>query len=442
MNQEKPHVLMLTSSFPNSPGNETCGYIRDFARRLATDFNVNVLAPRDSQSIAWPDDSFTLVRSRSLLPERFDPFQATADFNCLRTGSVSLKFAAAVSFASYCSEAMRLARYADVIVSHWMMPCGLAGALIHRLLGKPHIVIEHSGALHTLAQMRSGRRLARFIVNGSNRIVTVSRDLQHKLIALCPNAKDKADVIPMGIHADTDLMKANPPSCRGGHRSLPQTENDLLMESRVPQSRADTEARPYMEKTILFIGRLTEVKGVDVLLRAVQGIEGVQVLIAGDGDRRTMLEPLAQQPGINVRFLGQIEAGRRDELLAACDMVVIPSRVLAGGRTEGMPVVALEAMAAGRAVIASRTGGLGELITDGHNGLLVDPGDARQLAERIHLVLSDATRREHLEQNARRTAIEYSWTRIGARYSELIKDCLRNDAITTDQHVGAGSAAC
>src|SRR6185503_1943956 len=102
----RPRLLMLTSSFPNGPGDETCGYIRDFARSLADDFAVEVLAPRDQQAVTWPVDSFTLARSRSILPERFDPFQATADFNRLQTGGVIVKMAAAISFASYCRAAM------------------------------------------------------------------------------------------------------------------------------------------------------------------------------------------------------------------------------------------------------------------------------------------------------------------------------------------------
>ena len=401
---------MLTSSFPNGPGDETCGYIRDFARSLADEFAVEVLAPRDQQSVAWPVDSFTLARSRSIVPGRFDPLQATADFNRLHAGGVAAKMGAAISLASYWKAALRRAHSADVVVSHWMMPCGLVGASLQRLLGRPHLMIEHSGALHLLAGMRGGSNLARFIVNGSARVVTVSRDLQRKLIALCPAAETKSDVIPMGICLDAEA-KAAP-------------------------------CRDKRTKTILFIGRLTEVKGVDVLLRAMRAVADAQVVIAGAGPQRAKLEALAQRLKVNARFLGQVEAARRDQLFAACDAVVISSRVLAGGRTEGMPVVCLEAMAAGRAVIASRTGGLAELIVDGHNGLLVEPDDPVRLAERIGLVLRDAGCRQSLEQNARRTALEYSWARVGARYSELIKDCLRNDVITTNQYLGAGRAAC
>jgi colanic acid/amylovoran biosynthesis glycosyltransferase len=121
--------------------------------------------------------------------------------------------------------------------------------------------------------------------------------------------------------------------------------------------------------TILFIDRLTEVKGVDVLVRAMLRIGSARLVVAGDGDQRRALEALARKLSIDAVFLGQVDASERDQLLAQSKVVVVPSRVLQSGRTEGTPVVCLEAMAAGRPVIAARVGGLAEIIVDGHNGL-------------------------------------------------------------------------
>src|SRR6266550_4546369 len=79
----KPTLLLLTSSFPSSPDDETCGYVRDFSRSLAAEFNVTVLAPPDRRAVRWPSDSFKLIRSRSVLPFLRDPFQAGDDLNDL-----------------------------------------------------------------------------------------------------------------------------------------------------------------------------------------------------------------------------------------------------------------------------------------------------------------------------------------------------------------------
>jgi glycosyltransferase involved in cell wall biosynthesis len=111
-------------------------------------------------------------------------------------------------------------------------------------------------------------------------------------------------------------------------------------------------------------------------------------------------------------------------------VVVIPSRALPNGRTEGTPVVCLEAMAAGRAVIASRVGGLAEAIVDGQNGLLFEPGDHRLLRHKLLLVLGNAELQHKLAENARRSAAAYDWKRIRARYGTIIDSVLRkNDAI-------------
>ena len=389
----------MTSSFPARAGDETCGYIRDFARSVSTDFNVKVLAPADRNAEAWPEDIFSLARSSSWLPERADPFQASADFNSLRSQKLSVKVASVISLASFFKDAIKLASRADVICSHWLVPSGLIGALLSRVLNKPHIAIEHSGALHLLAGMRGGARPARFITGGCHRVVTVSEDLKRKLLALCPDAIGKVEVIPMGVQ----------------------------------QCEAAEDTRSESEKTILFIGRLTEIKGVDVLLKAMREIYGAQLLIAGEGEQRNRLERLAQSLSVNAKFLGQIDATSRDRLLSSCAAMVIPSRVLADGRTEGTPVVCLEAMAAGLPVVASGVGGLAEVIVDGHNGLLFESGNHAMLAEKLKLVSSDAALRRKIARNARMTALDYSWPRIGARFSEIIKGTLANDSTNYDQ---------
>jgi glycosyltransferase involved in cell wall biosynthesis len=395
---------MLTSSFPSAPADETCGYIRDFARTISSEFDVRVLAPADSRASAWPDDSFSVARSSSWLPRRLDPFQATVDFNELLSGSARIKMASAVSLAAFFNGAIKHALRADVICSHWLAPSGVAGALLSLMTGKPHIAVEHSGALHLLARMRGGRRLTRFIARGSHRIVTVSEGLKHKLIGLCPEAHNKVEVIPMGI------VESVTRSTR------------LLSPQRLAAIPTCDDAN--RTPTVLFIGRLSKIKGVGVLIRALEGIENVRLIVAGDGDERRELEELARTLSISARFVGAVGAVERDELLSSCDAVVIPSLVMPCGRTEGTPVVCIEAMAAGRPVIASRAGGLAEIIADGDNGLLFDAGDHNSLREKLKLIINDASLRRRLSRNGLQTATGYHWSKIGERFSRIIKESL------------------
>jgi glycosyltransferase involved in cell wall biosynthesis len=243
-----------------------------------------------------------------------------------------------------------------------------------------------------LARARGGRRLARFIARGSHRIVTVSEGLKSKLVSLCPEAQSKVEVIPMGI-LPTLFCSIRPGSAE-----------------RLP--------------IVLFVGRLSKIKGVDVLIRAMHGIERAQLVVAGDGQARTELEELARKLSVKARFLGQVGAAERDRLLCSCEVVVIPSMILPCGRTEGTPVVCLEAMAAGRPIVASRAGGLAEIIRDGENGMLFDAGDHNALREKLKLIIDDALLRERLSLSGLQTATAFQWSSIGERFAAIIKESL------------------
>lgn len=146
------------------------------------------------------------------------------------------------------------------------------------------------------------------------------------------------------------------------------------------------------EFVLLTLAQLMHRKGIDVLLRAVQRLNdpGLVCLIAGDGPEKAALQQLAVELGIagQVRFLGRRnDAG---DLLAACDVFCLASRA------EGMGVAALEALGAARPVVASRVGGLGELIVEGRSGLLVPPESVEALANALTRLRGDESLCERL----------------------------------------------
>lgn len=138
---------------------------------------------------------------------------------------------------------------------------------------------------------------------------------------------------------------------------------------------------------LLAMAALVRRKGLDVLLDAVAALAGngmrPAVWLAGDGPERGALAAQAERLGLGaqVRFLGY----RRDvgDLLAACDILVLPSR------REGLGNAALEAMGAGRPVVASAVGGLAEAVIDGRTGLLVPPEDTAALGAALERLLRD-----------------------------------------------------
>ncbi|UFN51347.1 glycosyltransferase [Roseomonas sp. OT10] len=141
-------------------------------------------------------------------------------------------------------------------------------------------------------------------------------------------------------------------------------------------------APPGMRR-LLALGRLHRNKAFDVLLRALAGLPGVHLSLGGEGPERPALERLAAELGVaeRVAFLGW----RRDTgaLLAACDVLVCPSR------HEPLGNVVLEAFSAGRPVVAAAAQGPGEVIRDGETGLLVPVDDAGALAAALRRVLEE-----------------------------------------------------
>ena len=236
--------------------------------------------------------------------------------------------------------------------------------------------------------------MARFITHHSHRVITVSQDLKAKLLRLCPGAAEKVEVIPMGVELNPTISQ-----------------------------RHDSPRK----KRALFVGRLTPIKGVSLLIEALRGQNEVELVVAGDGEQRRELEALARSYSIDAKFAGRVTARERDYLLSTSDLVVIPSLRLADGRTEGMPVICLEAMAAGRPVVAARVGGLSEIIIDGVNGLLFDPGDAEMLATKLRLLFDDAGLRARIARQGRETALAFAWENVAPRFVRIIKDSMRSD---------------
>ncbi len=168
-------------------------------------------------------------------------------------------------------------------------------------------------------------------------------------------------------------------------------------------------AREPEDNIILFVGRLVYRKGLHVLIKALQRvrIRDFKLYVVGGGYMGILSRILAKAYEVEdkVEFLGVVPEEVKLELYRRAKVVVVPSIF-----NESFGIVALEAMAAGRPVIASRVGGLEEVVIDGETGLLVEPGSEEQLAEAIEMLLGDEVYRRRLGANARRfVETRYSW---------------------------------
>jgi glycosyltransferase involved in cell wall biosynthesis len=166
---------------------------------------------------------------------------------------------------------------------------------------------------------------------------------------------------------------------------------DLTAFSAGPPPPPD---RPF---TAAFLGRLTEEKGVRVLLEAARTFPDapeVRLVVAGDGPLRMAVEAEARRGGSRLEYLGHQQDVRA--VYHAADAVLMPSL------SEGHPLTALEAMACGLPLVASRTGGLAEIVVEGETGLLVPPGDVAALVDAVGTLASDRDRARALGASGRR----------------------------------------
>jgi D-inositol-3-phosphate glycosyltransferase len=185
---------------------------------------------------------------------------------------------------------------------------------------------------------------------------------------------------------------------------------------------------PKVERLILFVGRIEPLKGVDTLLQAVSllqqyqpaALENVRVGIIGGNPQApdaemSRLLALHVQLGLGdtVEFMGARDQTQLPDYYAAASMVVMPSHY------ESFGMVALEAMAMGTPVIASRVGGLAHLVRDGETGFLAPPRQPEALAQRIHRLLTDEPLLKQLSTQAQNYAQTYNWPNIVDRMMDV-----------------------
>jgi glycogen(starch) synthase len=172
--------------------------------------------------------------------------------------------------------------------------------------------------------------------------------------------------------------------------------------------------RPHDRSFVLGIGRLVPQKGFDVLIRAYAEarLSEHDLVLAGEGPERGSLEAVARTAGVadRVRFFGRADRAAAVALFRHCDLFVLPSRL------EPMGIVNLEAMAAGKPVIASRVGGVPELVLDGETGMLVPPEDLPALAMAIDRLACDPGLRARLGAAGRARAEGFDWAKIAVQY--------------------------
>ncbi len=392
-------VVVLTTCYPRFAGDFAGAHVERGVRRLiASGHHVTVVAPADdrNQEPTWTGGA-TIRRAR-YLPRRWRrlpygyggiPVHLRAHpWRVLEVPFLILGLAV---------EAWRAARAADVLHANWLFT-GFAAWPAHVAKRVP-LLLTLRGSDLVLAESAAPLRIAaRWLLARVDGVAPVSQDLASRAIDL-------------GAHAERTRPVAD-----GA-----ETDGFATREAARAALGLDSAAR-----IVLFVGNVIAVKGIDVLIEAAArlrtrpDLEDVRFVLVGGGADIPRYEELARERGVGevLRFTGFRPTDEVPTWMAACDVLCLPSR------SEGLPNVILEAMGVGRAIVATRVGGVPDLIEDGGNGLLVPSEAPDALATALARLLGDPGERERMGERSRELLRQrgLTWEATAACYDQLYRE--------------------
>lgn len=396
-------LLVLTTTLPARPGDGTPEFVLSLSRALTEEFDVTILAPRVRGGARREDLHGVAIHRFPYFPRRLEGLADGAilpNLKAQRWRWIEAPFLV----TSFAWHAYRLARRErpDVVHAHWILPGGLVAAILERRMRIPYVLTVHGADAYALGGPLFGR-LKRWVLKGASRVCPVSRDIAAAIRSSEPGPN--RPVVPMGV--DVEAIRET-------------------VGERDPE-----------HGRFVFVGRLAEKKGVDVLIRSLARVPDATLVVIGDGPERVTVEGLADELGLRtrVRFAGRLPSPAVLDELRRAYAIVIPSRVARGGDREGTPLVLGEAMAARVPVIASRLGGLAEHVEDGVTGLSVEPGSVESLAQALRVAVADPEQlRACGERAGRHAAVELDLRHTRDRYLEVIRRA------AADRHPGRAPA--
>ena len=398
------NILAITSSYPRYEGDPTAPFIESITRHVAArGHTVHLLVPEHH---AWhrpaSEDGVTYHRYRYTPRRSWTPwgFSDALDRGVtIRRSLFPLAPVVAVSAARSANRLLGRQRF-DVVHAHWVIPNGPIAAFAAHRHRVPLVVSLHGSDVSVSERVGLLGRASRWTFERAAAVTAPSENLLERSRAL--GAREPIAAIPYG--ADVDELSADPAAV-----------DALRAELHIPPDHV----------VVAGIGRFVVMKGfpylIDAMARARRLRPDLHLVLVGDGDLRGELEDQVRALNASsyVTFPGMADRESLRAYLALADIVVVPS-VHTHGHLDGLPNVALEAMAAGKPLVASRAGGLPQLVRDRENGLLVDQQDADALAAAIVELSDDPGLRGRLglsAQNEIRT--ERSWDVVAERFVEI-----------------------
>lgn len=386
----KKRLLVTASTFPRWENDTEPRFILDLCRHMTDQFDVTVLVPaapgaKEKEVL----EGVTVIRYHYFPIHKWETLcYPGAIVPRIREKKVRILLVPFLFLSLYFQLVKRLPSY-DLVHAHWLIPQGI----VQSFFKKPYIVTGHGGDVTSLNK-GVFKKLKIRCLKKAGQVTVVSEHLKSQVQKLLTDTDPH--VISMGVD-----------SSRFGK------------QYRVPNYFGQGD-----KKVVLFVGRLAEKKGVTYLIEAMKEIDAL-LIIVGDGPLRRELE--AQVDTVNivagwdkVKFLGAKTHEELRTIYASADIFLCPSVTAKDGDQEGFGLVMLEAVASGLPVVASRSGGIVQLIKDGVNGLLCEEKNIQEIRGNINRLVMDAALYQTICTGAQETIEKYDYGHIAEQYSALL----------------------
>lgn len=397
LTRERLRVLAVTRIFPNRLEPLACPFQRRQFVALSHRADLTVMAAIPHfPGAAWLGNQYR-VGKLSRLPERdiLDglPILHPHALYIPRLGPIFSALNAPLYASGLLPFLPELQHRFDIVLGAFLFPDAWAARQLASWLDIPYVVKAHGTDVNVTARSPALRPFIRSTLRGAKATIAVSRPMVDALVALGAS-RDHVTHVPNGV--DRTLFR--------------------------PRDRAEARRHlhlPPNDKILLFVGRLEKEKGLDELLSAFRNLAEnstakIRLVLIGEGSirdrlaRRTIGEP-------DVLLTGALPPEEVALYLAAADVLVLPSWA------EGTPNVILEALAAGRPIVATHVGGIPDVVRPGQTGLLVPPRDVPALTTALQNALDRPWNEEEIVQ-----AAPPDWQKSGdLLYEVLARACIR-----------------
>lgn len=416
-------VLITTSTFPATDSDKVPAFVKDQAIELKKRYpttKILIHAPHNhyakTAKLVTSNRYYQEFRYHYFWPRRWELLTGRGIMPALHQNRL-LYFQIPFLFVCQFFSLLSLTRKAqpDIIYAHWFTPQAITGALVSKLTNTPMVFTTHASDVDVLRKVPFSKRVVNWVCNQAAAYTAVSERTAGRLKAFWGTSpinndfSSKLNIIPMGIRLN----------------SHPPTKNDIkatLAKYNLPRDKF----------FLLFIGRLAEIKGIKYLIQALPKLpepdrQRLHLVIAGDGHIEPELRHLAKQLKVtNLTFTGFVYGDDKYRLLALADAICMPSIIDGHGHREGLPVVIMEALAAGKPVLASNVAGADGIIVSGQNGLVFAEKSVSSLAEAISIIMNmNQTDREAMKRKARQAAYKFYWGKIIPQYNRIFNEVAR-----------------